>query len=118
MNFDRFGHNFDPKNEADLRFIDRVAERDDALIESGEIKPTHMLAALKRGAGRAESINILPRNFAFDGRKRGETQAWSQPDTITGNRGISHSDYDAIGDLRCVINIKGTSFHICSASCE
>jgi hypothetical protein len=56
-----FGHNFDPNNEADLRFIDRVAEKDDALLEAGEVKPTHMIAALKtRGAARRIYKHLTP----------------------------------------------------------
>jgi hypothetical protein len=43
-----FGHNFDPKNESDLAFIDRLAITDGALLESRKIKPTHMIAALKK----------------------------------------------------------------------
>jgi SAM-dependent methyltransferase len=58
-----FGHNFDPKNEADLRFIDCVAERDDALIESGEIKPTHMLGALKARGGAGRTYKHLTPEF-------------------------------------------------------
>lgn len=56
-----FGHNFDSNNQADLRFIDRVAEKDDALIESGEVKPTHMIAALKtRGVARRTYKHLTP----------------------------------------------------------
>ena len=40
------GRNFDPENERDRRFIDRVARVDDGKIDSGLIPPTHMLAAL------------------------------------------------------------------------
>ena len=42
-----FGPNFDPAEEWDRRFIDRVQELDAAEIEAGRIKPTHMIAALK-----------------------------------------------------------------------
>lgn len=56
-----FGHNFDPNNEADRRFIDRVAAKDDALIESGQLKPTHMIAALKtRGAALKIYKHLTP----------------------------------------------------------
>ncbi|HXH02404.1 MAG TPA: class I SAM-dependent methyltransferase [Candidatus Competibacteraceae bacterium] len=41
-----FGHNFDVSNEWDRNFIDRVQHLDQASIESGELKPTHMYAAL------------------------------------------------------------------------
>jgi SAM-dependent methyltransferase len=62
-----FGHNFDPNNQADLRFIDRVAEKDDALIESGEVKPTHMLAALKTRGGAGRIYKHLTPEFCVRG---------------------------------------------------
>lgn len=43
-----FGHHFDAGSEADRAFIDRVHERDEAEILAGRIKPTHMLAVLRR----------------------------------------------------------------------
>lgn len=43
----RFGWNFDPAREFDRAFIDRVADRDEALIASGRVKPTQMVAALR-----------------------------------------------------------------------
>ena len=42
-----FGHNFNPDNQHDLDFITRVAELDEAKLDSGEVKPTHMIAALR-----------------------------------------------------------------------
>jgi ubiquinone/menaquinone biosynthesis C-methylase UbiE len=42
-----FGHNFDPESEEDKKFIDKVAELDDQLIESGALKPTHIIAVLR-----------------------------------------------------------------------
>jgi len=44
-----FGHNFDPKNSWDTAFIDRVQAIDVDYLERGLIKPTHMIAAMKRG---------------------------------------------------------------------
>jgi len=41
-----FGHNFDPNNEFDRSFIDRVEELDERCIEGGIVKPTHMMAAM------------------------------------------------------------------------
>jgi SAM-dependent methyltransferase len=58
-----FGPNFNPDNESDLRFIDRVAEKDDALIESGEIKPTHMMAALRTRGVTAKTYKHLTPGF-------------------------------------------------------
>jgi SAM-dependent methyltransferase len=43
-----FGPNFDPENEWDRAFIDRVHELDAAEIDSGRLKPTHILAAMKK----------------------------------------------------------------------
>lgn len=42
-----FGPHFDPQNEWDRTFIDRVHARDEAEILAGTIKPTHMLAAMR-----------------------------------------------------------------------
>ena len=41
-----FGPNFNPDNEWDRAFIDRVHALDVEEIESGRIKPTHMIAAM------------------------------------------------------------------------
>ena len=41
-----FGPNFDPENEWDRAFIDRIHALDVEEIESGRVKPTHMMAAL------------------------------------------------------------------------
>lgn len=43
-----FGYNFDPDNEWDRSFIDFVAKLDDYFIESGEIKPTQMMAIMTK----------------------------------------------------------------------
>jgi SAM-dependent methyltransferase len=42
-----FGHNFDVGNTWDREFIDRVQACDHAAVLSGEIKPTHILAAMR-----------------------------------------------------------------------
>jgi SAM-dependent methyltransferase len=42
-----FGHHFDPHNDVDLNFIDRVHAADEDAMKSGKIKPTHMLAAMR-----------------------------------------------------------------------
>ena len=46
-----FGPNFDPGNAWDCAFIDRVHAMDVAEIESGRIKPTHILAAMTKNPG-------------------------------------------------------------------
>lgn len=43
-----FGPHFDPENERDRTFIDRVHARDEKELLSGTIKPTHMLAVMRR----------------------------------------------------------------------
>jgi SAM-dependent methyltransferase len=58
-----FGHNFDPKNESDVAFIDRVATTDEALLESGKIKPTHMIAALKKQGAALKAYKHLTPEF-------------------------------------------------------
>ena len=45
-----FGHNYNPDNEWDRNFIDRVHYTDEENLEQGIIKPTHMTAAMTRGA--------------------------------------------------------------------
>lgn len=52
-----FGHNFDIHNPEDLAFIDKVHAIDQAALEAGKIKPTHMVAALTRDKTR------IPRTF-------------------------------------------------------
>lgn len=42
-----FGHNFDRSDADDLAFIDRVAQLDEALLDAGTVKPTHMIAAAR-----------------------------------------------------------------------
>jgi SAM-dependent methyltransferase len=44
-----FGHNFDLQDSWAIDFIDRVQAKDQALIEAGTIKPTHMYAAMRSG---------------------------------------------------------------------
>ncbi len=43
-----FGHNFDAQAEWDRDFIDRVHQADEAAILDGRIKPTQMIAAMKK----------------------------------------------------------------------
>ena len=45
-----FGPNFDPSKEWDRAFIDLVQALDAAQIESGALKPTHMLAAMTKSS--------------------------------------------------------------------
>lgn len=42
-----FGHNFNCDSEVDRAIIDCVAMRDDELIESGVLKPTHIIAVMR-----------------------------------------------------------------------
>lgn len=42
-----FGHNFDADSQGDLDFIERIAELDEAKLNSGEVKPTHLIAAMR-----------------------------------------------------------------------
>ncbi len=43
-----FGHNFNPDSEADRRFIDRVHEIDEQGFQTGELKPTHLIATVTK----------------------------------------------------------------------
>jgi SAM-dependent methyltransferase len=52
-----FGPNFDITNETDLAFIDRVQALDQTEIESGRVKPTHMLAVMTKMPVTQPKIN-------------------------------------------------------------
>ena len=57
-----FGHHFDANAEHDRAFIDRVHERDERAILERRITPTHMIAALRVGAGEnVHSRGLAPR---------------------------------------------------------
>lgn len=53
-----FGHHFRALSEWDRSFVDRVHARDEELIQSGAIKPVHMLAVV--GVGLTEAVQCLP----------------------------------------------------------
>lgn len=42
-----FGPNFSPDNPEDVAFIERMAELDERKLDAGEVKPTHLIAALR-----------------------------------------------------------------------
>ena len=66
-----FGHNYDPSDTHDLEFIDKVHAIDEASIESGVIKPTHMMAAMtKHRRGKAKIYKHLSPEFCV---RRGVT---------------------------------------------
>ncbi len=48
-----FGYNFDVHSPWDRAFIDQVHSRDQREIESGRLKPTHMLAVVSAAPGKA-----------------------------------------------------------------
>lgn len=43
-----FGHNFDANNKFDTNFIDKVHQFDEDSIRNGTIKPTHIMAVMKK----------------------------------------------------------------------
>ncbi len=43
-----FGHNFNPSKKWDTDFIDRIHQFDEESIRNGTIKPTHMMAVMKK----------------------------------------------------------------------
>ena len=51
-----FGHHFDAQRDWDRDFIDRVHARDQAEIESGRIKPTHMMAVMTNDRNRSPRV--------------------------------------------------------------
>ena len=46
-----FGHNFDPGVPEDVAWIDEIARLDEELLDRGEIKPTHLIAAARARPG-------------------------------------------------------------------
>lgn len=62
-----FGPHFDVDKEADLAFIDRVHARDEAEILAGRIKPTHMMAVLRKRpyAGETQTFAHLTPRFCL-----------------------------------------------------
>ena len=57
-----YGPNFDVNDPADLAFIDRVQALDQAGLSSGRVKPTHMLAALRKSQPERTKVfrNMTP----------------------------------------------------------
>jgi SAM-dependent methyltransferase len=51
-----FGHNFDVANEKDCYFIDFVSQLDEYFIEAGKLKPTQMIAAMRKTRGAAAKV--------------------------------------------------------------
>lgn len=44
----RFGANFDPADPVDRAIVDRLARRDQVLLDAGHLKPTRLIAALRK----------------------------------------------------------------------
>ena len=59
-----FGPHFDPGRAWDREFIDKVQARDDADIDAGRIKPTHVIAALCNDRS-VETRMLAPRTPEF-----------------------------------------------------
>lgn len=59
-----FGHNFDANNEWDRNFIDRIHQLDEQGFQTGEFKPTQMLAVMTASevGMKNYSRNLTPRN--------------------------------------------------------
>jgi len=53
-----FGPNFDPKKDWDRAFIDEVHARDEEGLESGELKPTQMMAAVSTASRKAMAAGV------------------------------------------------------------
>ena len=60
-----FGHHFNPNNESDKDFIDRVHEEDERGIRDGQLTPTHMLAVFAKELNKEPyySRGISPEKF-------------------------------------------------------
>jgi GT2 family glycosyltransferase/SAM-dependent methyltransferase len=60
-----FGPNFDPDLAEDRELVDRIARLDEELIDTGVVKPTHMIAALRsRPLGRTISYKHWTPEFS------------------------------------------------------
>ncbi|MDC8014213.1 class I SAM-dependent methyltransferase [Tahibacter soli] len=44
----RFGWNFDANDPADIAFVDRLAQRDQELLDAGLVKPTQLVATMRK----------------------------------------------------------------------
>ncbi len=53
-----FGPNFDPNNAEDRAFIDQVHHLDEQLIQNGTLKPTQMMAAMKKAKNKQNLAQI------------------------------------------------------------
>jgi 2-polyprenyl-3-methyl-5-hydroxy-6-metoxy-1,4-benzoquinol methylase len=80
-----YGPNFDPAYEPDRIFIDEVHERDEMGLMSGELKPTHMLAAVvkeNRGSSCRFIGTLTPEycvrssTASFEAQKANLDQIW------------------------------------------
>lgn len=66
-----FGHNFDADNDTDRAFIDRVHALDESCLNSGELGPTHMIAAFTRSANaRRRHLPPMTPEHALGGVER------------------------------------------------
>lgn len=63
-----FGPNFDPIEDHDREFIDRVHALDEELIAKGKITPTHMMAAMTKTPRETTTYKHLTPEFCV--RKR------------------------------------------------
>ncbi len=57
-----FGHNYNEKSIKDRSFVDKINQLDEKSIESGEIKPVHIIAALTKSKVKKTKIykNLTP----------------------------------------------------------
>jgi SAM-dependent methyltransferase len=66
-----FGPNFDPADESDRAFIDRIQTLDQAEIEGGRVKPTHMIAVMtKEQSSRTRMHKHLSPQFCIRRARR------------------------------------------------
>lgn len=64
-----FGHHFDPSGLWDQNFIDSIHARDEAEIFAGRLKPTHMMAILRKQPYEGETrcrVHLTPENCVRD----------------------------------------------------
>jgi len=60
-----FGPNFDPNEDYDREFIDRVHALDEELIANGTLKPTHMMAAMTKTPQETRTREHLTPEFCI-----------------------------------------------------
>ena len=58
-----FGPNFDPNNQWDRLYIDQIHDTDEDMLYRGQLKPTHMIAAVMREGAHLKAFQHMTPGF-------------------------------------------------------